>query len=296
MSYRSLRVLLEGLALASLAFIRPAPIQRSFNMPLHLEINIPARTLDVIMDGTKKQSYPIAVGLPDYPTPIGTFWVKRVEWNPWWFPPHSAWVKDTTRQRPGPTNPMGKAKMRLAATYYIHGTADTASIGRAASHGCIRLLNADVIALASLLQKYAADSPAAVVMDSVVSQWSRAFSVPLRDSVLVIVRYDLAELKGDTLLAHPDVYSRYSGDFSEHVVAVLSEAGVDARRVDRKKLSLLVAGLSETRRILISSFLHPHNWMPARVSSPFVGRSTTAGTRAGHHVSARTGNQPAPHR
>ncbi|HEY1052804.1 MAG TPA: L,D-transpeptidase [Prosthecobacter sp.] len=30
---------------------------------------------------------------------------------------------------------------------YIHGTNDEASIGRAASHGCVRMRNRDVIAL-----------------------------------------------------------------------------------------------------------------------------------------------------
>ena len=44
-----------------------------------------------------------------------------------------------------PQNPMGVAAMTLAGTdYAIHGTNEPSKIGRFVSHGCIRMLNADV--------------------------------------------------------------------------------------------------------------------------------------------------------
>jgi lipoprotein-anchoring transpeptidase ErfK/SrfK len=45
----------------------------------------------------------------------------------------------------GPTNPLGARAIYLGSTIYrIHGTNEPASIGKDASSGCIRMLNADV--------------------------------------------------------------------------------------------------------------------------------------------------------
>ena len=42
--------------------------------------------------------------------------------------------------------------------YYIHGTDDDDSIGEAASHGCIRMVESDAAALAQYLQEHAGAS------------------------------------------------------------------------------------------------------------------------------------------
>ena len=48
----------------------------------------------------------------------------------------------------GPENPLGARAIYLGSTIYrIHGTNDPSSIGKAASSGCIRMLNADVTEL-----------------------------------------------------------------------------------------------------------------------------------------------------
>jgi lipoprotein-anchoring transpeptidase ErfK/SrfK len=48
----------------------------------------------------------------------------------------------------GPDNPLGARAIYLGSTIYrIHGTNDPSSIGKAASSGCIRMLNADVTEL-----------------------------------------------------------------------------------------------------------------------------------------------------
>ncbi len=53
----------------------------------------------------------------------------------------------------GPKNPLGARAMYLGASIYrIHGTNDPKSIGKAASSGCIRMLNADVTELYSLVK------------------------------------------------------------------------------------------------------------------------------------------------
>jgi lipoprotein-anchoring transpeptidase ErfK/SrfK len=54
---------------------------------------------------------------------------------------------------PGPRNPVGVMWIALNKKGIgIHGTNDPGSIGRAASHGCIRLANWDVVRLATKIK------------------------------------------------------------------------------------------------------------------------------------------------
>jgi lipoprotein-anchoring transpeptidase ErfK/SrfK len=71
----------------------------------------------------------------------------KVKW-PDWRPP-----KQMRKRRPdlpafmagGPQNPLGARALYLGSSIYrIHGTNEPASIGKSASSGCIRMLNADV--------------------------------------------------------------------------------------------------------------------------------------------------------
>jgi lipoprotein-anchoring transpeptidase ErfK/SrfK len=55
--------------------------------------------------------------------------------------------------RPGPRNPVGVMWIALNKKGIgIHGTNDLGSIGRAASHGCIRMANWDVVRLATKIK------------------------------------------------------------------------------------------------------------------------------------------------
>ena len=106
---------------------------------------MPAFRLDVLADTQVIRSFAIAVGMRRYPTPIGDFAISDVQWNPWWNPPASPWAEKDTITPPGPGNPMGKVKLPLGSLLFVHGTPLTASIGKAASHACIRMRNADAI-------------------------------------------------------------------------------------------------------------------------------------------------------
>ena len=94
-----------------------------------------------LYDGMKlRRAFGVATGLPQYPTPLGSFRII-VKWrNPWWYPPQSDWAKDARPIPPGPGNPLGTRWMGISAPAIgIHGTPDAASIGYSASHGCIRM-------------------------------------------------------------------------------------------------------------------------------------------------------------
>lgn len=54
----------------------------------------------------------------------------------------------------GPENPLGARAIYLGSSIYrIHGTNEPASIGKAASSGCIRMLNEDVSELYKFVKK-----------------------------------------------------------------------------------------------------------------------------------------------
>ncbi len=88
-----------------------------------------------------EKQYPVAVGMPSWPTPSGTFKVTSKQRNPSWVNPGTSWAKNMPPSiPPGPGNPLGtRAIGTSAAGVFIHGTSSSWSIGSNASHGCIRM-------------------------------------------------------------------------------------------------------------------------------------------------------------
>jgi hypothetical protein len=94
---------------------------------ISLEIDVIKRTLVIMSDGTPYKQYRIAVGKSETPTPIG-------EWKVVW--KDSEWGTGFGSRWMGLNVPWG--------TFGIHGTNKPWSIGRFASHGCIRMHNRSV--------------------------------------------------------------------------------------------------------------------------------------------------------
>lgn len=108
-------------------------------------VSIPDRKLILIDNGRIVKTYAVAVGAPETPSPTGTFQVvTRV--------PDPAWYQPGKVVPPGPGNPLGPRWIGLSQKGYgIHGTNSPRSIGKAKSHGCIRMRNADVEELFALV-------------------------------------------------------------------------------------------------------------------------------------------------
>lgn len=123
---------------------------------LRLEVDLEGRALMAIVDGEEIERFPVAIGTEDYPTPTGDFSIRKVIWNPAWNPPDSKWAKGKTAKPPGhPDNPMKRVKMFFKEPdYYIHGTGAEDSLGKAESHGCIRMAPEDVTRLAQLVMEH----------------------------------------------------------------------------------------------------------------------------------------------
>ena len=109
-------------------------------------VSIPDRKLALIENGEVKRMFPVAVGKPSTPSPSGSFKVVNRLANPTYY--HQGKVIG-----PGVANPLGTRWMGLSEHGYgIHGTNVPNSIGKAASHGCIRMAKADLEQLFNLVQ------------------------------------------------------------------------------------------------------------------------------------------------
>ena len=102
--------------------------------------------------------YPATVGSEELPSPSGSLEVKAIAPDPnYTFQPKNipeADVNETLIIPPGPNNPVGKMWIDLTKpTYGLHGTPDPASIGKVASHGCVRMTNWDAEELAKRVEQ-----------------------------------------------------------------------------------------------------------------------------------------------
>jgi lipoprotein-anchoring transpeptidase ErfK/SrfK len=108
-------------------------------------VSIPDRKL-VLFDGDRVvKIYDVAVGKSTTPTPEGVFRIVNQIPNPTYYGPGVV-------IGPGKNNPLGTRWMGLNALGYgIHGTNVPSSIGKAASHGCIRMRQQDLEELFELV-------------------------------------------------------------------------------------------------------------------------------------------------
>ena len=81
---------------------------------LRLALNVPAYRLDVVEHGTVTRTIAVAVGMPKYRTPLGTYRIDYAIWNPWWIPPDSWWARNEHRE-PGPIQEIAAAHRRPTA-------------------------------------------------------------------------------------------------------------------------------------------------------------------------------------
>jgi lipoprotein-anchoring transpeptidase ErfK/SrfK len=101
-------------------------------------ISIPDRKLALMEEDRVVRVFDTAVGAPKSPSPTGSYTIVNSITDPTWY--HKGKIVG-----PGKCNPLGTRWLGLSAKGYgIHGTNVPSSIGRNASHGCIRMRNRDV--------------------------------------------------------------------------------------------------------------------------------------------------------
>ena len=147
-----------GQASANQTFSTPAPapsaeISRSSSSPgtytstdSRVVLRLEERRVYLYNGEMLVSSYPVAVGTDETPTPQGEFSVGQMIVNPVW---QSPWTGEV--HEPGPDSALGVRWIGFAdsdaGSFGFHGTPTLDSIGTAASNGCVRMRNEDVMAL-----------------------------------------------------------------------------------------------------------------------------------------------------
>lgn len=125
-----------------------------------LIVNLPSRTIEFFVGDTLMKEFPVAIGKPSTPTPLGNYSIISKEVNPAWYPPDQKGKVVPS----GPSNPLGYRWMGIWHTYGIHGTNAPWSIGGAVSNGCIRMYEEDV---EELFEKVNCGTPVRITYDRV---------------------------------------------------------------------------------------------------------------------------------
>lgn len=107
--------------------------------PVVAKIDLSQQTMRVSVDGAQRYVWKVSTGKPGYRTPTGSFRPYR--------------LARTYYSRKYDNAPMPNSVFFLGG-YAIHGTYKTGSLGRAVSHGCVRLAPGNAATLYSLVQKH----------------------------------------------------------------------------------------------------------------------------------------------
>ena len=145
----------------------PPPEAAAADPRRQLVLDRQRRLLLVLDNGQERHRYPVAVGMPGWETPVGQFEVIEKTANPVWEHPATG-----LKIKPGPDNPLGSRwigfhrdcrgrkgfnglehlELKGCVIAGFHGTPNRASIGRAVSHGCVRLYEENVRELFDLVE------------------------------------------------------------------------------------------------------------------------------------------------
>lgn len=117
--------------------------------PTYIVVDRSNFTLTLYQNLQEAKQYTVAIGALGYDTPTGLYHIQNKQVDPVWSVPDSDWAGSLAGQTipPGPDNPLKARWMGIYDGAGIHGTSDIASLGSAASHGCVRMAVPDVIDL-----------------------------------------------------------------------------------------------------------------------------------------------------
>jgi len=103
-----------------------------------VQINRATQTMQVIVDGVPRYDWRVSTGRRGLPTPGGVYHPQRLA---------TSWYSRKYHNSPMPHSIFFRGGIA------IHGTYETAWLGRPVSHGCVRLQPANAAALFGLIQR-----------------------------------------------------------------------------------------------------------------------------------------------
>jgi lipoprotein-anchoring transpeptidase ErfK/SrfK len=144
----------SGGARPDIVAVAPPIVAFAYDYPANsIVIDTGNRALYYVLPDKQAYRYTIGVGREGFSW-TGSETVSRKQDWPDWHPPAEMRERDPSlpvKMTGGISNPLGATALYLGNTLYrIHGTNDARSIGRAESSGCFRMLNGNVVHLASI--------------------------------------------------------------------------------------------------------------------------------------------------
>src|SRR5688500_14284117 len=223
---------------------------------IKITINVPAFQMTLWQDGKEVKSYPIGVGLLEYPIIISRREASSIEWNPVWIPPSSDWIERSSTVKAGeivlptdPRNPLGKVKIPIGYGYLIHQAKGPGDMGSLVSHGCVRVLQADVYDLAEkIVAARSLDVPASKI--AAAKRNKRTLVAKLDPTGPVEITYDTIVVEGGRLNIYPDVY-RYKRNTVENVRRELKTSDVDDDRLTDAEIKRMIAAAVGKQKFVV---------------------------------------------
>ncbi|MFN2391750.1 MAG: L,D-transpeptidase [Pyrinomonadaceae bacterium] len=237
---------------------------------IKITVNVPSFQLTLWQNGKEVKNYLVGVGLKDFPIAIGLREASDVIWNPNWIPPASDWVTGHKGVKAGevikptdPRNPLGKLKIPLGGGYLIHQAKGIGDLGGLVSHGCVRMLRADLYDLAEKIVM-ARSLPVSRKQIELAKRTKKTLTAPLDPSVPVEITYDTQVVEAGRLHIYPDVYD-YKTKTVKNLREELESSGVDSSHLNDKTLERMLAQAAAKKQFVVGT---------ASIKS---GRALTAG-------------------
>ena len=220
---------------------------------IRLTLNVPSFRLTMWQNGREVKSWNVGVGMKDYPIYIGEREAREVIWNPAWIPPASGWVKGV---RPGsvikasdPRNPLGKVKIPLGDAYLIHQAKGRGDLGNLVSHGCVRMMLADLYDLAEKIVA-ARSLPVTRKQIARAKASKRTLVAALEEPLEVDINYDTLVVEGGVLYIYPDVYDRRTNT-AARLRDELRTSGVDTSALGDAELEKMLASVTRRTKFVV---------------------------------------------
>jgi hypothetical protein len=225
---------------------------------LKITLNVPAFQMTLWQNGKEVRTYPVGVGLKDFPIYIGTLRANQIIWNPDWIPPASDWVEGSKKVKVGEIirasdkrNPLGKIKIPLGYNYLIHQAQGAGDLGNLVSHGCVRVLQSDLF---DLSEKIVAANSLSITPKEIANakRTKNTFIAENETPIPVEMTYDTLVIEAGRLHIYPDVYE-YRKNTVQNLRAELESNDINTSRITDQTLEKMLAQATAKKRFTVSA-------------------------------------------
>jgi hypothetical protein len=174
-----------------------------------------------------------------------------------------------------PRNPLGKVKIPLGYGYLIHQAKGPGDMGSLVSHGCVRVMQADLYDLSEKI--VAARSLGVPATRIAAAKRNKKTLIAVLDPVVPVeITYDTIVVEGGRLNIYPDVYN-HKRNTVDNVRRELKSSGVDDDLLTDTQIKRMIAAAAGKRKFVVDiSAIESGNAIAKGRSFSVVGESPAA--------------------